>query len=312
MEGVLVAFIALVALLVVALALSRQRKRAAEMDLEDTSWLRTSAAPSQRDDVLRTAPVREFHVHGNEARVTFDVPLPDEEDRVLNELLVDEGVEVVREKKHTLPIDDVTEIVVFAGRDTVKEVGRTKLPSPGVLPPPIERELFNLTHVARDPFASQFETDHSVTVGTSMRVPEDELRPLRGELKVPLGIDRGLRARGIDPESISGADFLLALMELFGYKVVPQGEPGVYLASKDGVHTFIRTVSHRPGEHPELDEAVIRKFVVEFGTSGAQRGVLLSDKYAPFMAHDIEGKNPKLRFITRERAQAFIDSMALG
>ena len=101
--------------------------------------------------------------------MSFDVPLPDVEDQVLNELLVDEAVEVVREKRHTLPISDVTEIVVFAGRDDIREIGRTVLPSPGQLPPPMEREVFNLTHIARDPFASQFEVDHTVSYDTAIR-----------------------------------------------------------------------------------------------------------------------------------------------
>jgi hypothetical protein len=84
------------------------------------------------------------------------------------------------------------------------------------------------------------------------------------------------------------------------------------MASKANVDTFIRTVNHAPGEHPELDESVIRKFMVEFGTSGAARGMLISDKYGPFMTHDIESQDRRIRFVTRERAQAFIDSMAIG
>jgi hypothetical protein len=84
------------------------------------------------------------------------------------------------------------------------------------------------------------------------------------------------------------------------------------MARKGTVDTFIRTDIYRPGQHPELDEAVIRKFVVEFGMSGAARGLLISDKYGPFMTHDIEDKDKRIRFVTRERAQAFIDSMALG
>jgi hypothetical protein len=238
--------------------------------------------------------------------------MPDEDDPILNELLLDEAVEVVREKRHALPISDVTEIVVFAGRGDVKEVGRTRLPSPGELPPPIESDVFNLTHIAKDPFASQFEIDHSVSYETSIRVPADELGPIRDEVRVPMGLDRGLRARGVDPDVISGPEFILALLELFGYKVVSQGEPGVYTATKGTTDTFIRTEIYRPGEHPELDESVIRKFVVEFGTSGAARGMLISDKYGPFMAHDIEDKDRRIRFVTRERTQAFIDSMALG
>jgi hypothetical protein len=189
MEGVALGFLALIVIIVLGVALSRQRKRAAGMDLEDKSWLRT--APVDDETAVPTAPVRDFHVRGTEARVTFDVPLPDRDDHVLNDLLVDEAVEVVREKRHTLPIGDVTEIVVFAGRDEVKEVGRSRLPSPGELPPPIDRDVFNLTHIARDPFASQFEVDHTVRYDTAVQVPADELRPLLQELKVPQGLKVG-------------------------------------------------------------------------------------------------------------------------
>lgn len=310
METAGLILVALVVLAVIATSLLRQRKRAAEVDLDDKSWLR--AGSGEPEPGISTAPVKDFHVHGTEARVTFDVPMPEEDDPILNDLLVDEAVEVVREKRHTLPISDVTEIVVFAGREDVREVGRSKLPSPGELPPTIESAVFDLTHVARDPFASQFEVDHSISYETAVRVPADELGPLLGELKVPMGLDRGLRARGVDPDSISGPEFILALLELFGYKLTSQGEPDVYLARKGTVDTFIRTDIYRPGQHPELDETVVRKFVVEFGMSGAARGLLISDKYGPFMTHDIEDKDKRIRFVTRERAQAFIDSMALG
>lgn len=310
MEGVGLAFVALIVLAVIGVSLYRQRQRAAKVDLEDKSWLR--APTTEVGTTIRTAPVRDFHVHGHEARVSFDVPLPDVEDPVLNDLLVDEAVEVVREKRHTLPISDVTEIVVFAGRDDVREIGRTPLPSPGQLPPPMDSDVLSLTHIARDPFASQFEVDHSVRYDTAVRVPSDELGSLRDELRVPLGLDRGLRAQGVDPDIVSGAEFVLGLLELFGYKVTAQGEPDVHVATKDGISTFIRTESYRPGDHPELSEQIVRKFVAEFATSGADRGMLISDKYGPFITHDIESKDRRIRFITRERAQAFIDSMALG
>ena len=176
MEGVGLAFVALIVLVVIGFSLYRQRQRAANVDLEDKSWLRASTP--EVASTIRTAPVRDFHVHGHEARVSFDVPLPDVQDPVLNDLLVDEAVEVVREKRHTLPISDVTEIVVFAGRDDVQEIGRTPLPSPGQLPPPMDSDVLSLTHVARDPFASQFEVDHSVRYDTAVRVPSDELGPL--------------------------------------------------------------------------------------------------------------------------------------
>jgi len=62
----------------------------------------------------------------------------------------------------------------------------------------------------------------------------------------------------------------------------------------------------------EVEESVIRRFLADFATSGADRGMLLSEKYAPFSIHEIENRQPKVRFITRERIQRFIDGMALG
>jgi hypothetical protein len=38
---------------------------------------------------------------------------------------------------------------------------------------------------------------------------------------------------------------------------------------------------------------------------------LITDKYGPYMIYDKERRNPKLRFITRERLQPFVDSFAL-
>lgn len=261
------------------------------------------------------APVESFHVVGEEARVTFDVPLDDEEDEVLNDLLLGEGVEVVRQKRHTLPIDDVHEIVVFAGRDQVREVGRTKLPSPGELPPPTLDAGLSLAHVAKDPFAAPFDderSDHGVAYETRTDVPADELPPLREDLKIPKGLDRGLRALGTDPGQLNGPDFVIALLRMFGYNVTEQAYPGSYMAVKDGVSTYIATDGYEKGDYPELDDSVIRRFLADFGSSAADRGMLISDKYAPFSVHEIEANQPKVRFITRERVQRFIDSMSLG
>ncbi len=72
------------------------------------------------------------------------------------------------------------------------------------------------------------------------------------------------------------------------------------------------TDAYDRGDYPELDESIIRRFLVDFQSSGADRGILISDKYSPYKIHEIEGHQPKVRFITRERVQSFVDSMALG
>jgi hypothetical protein len=99
---------------------------------------------------------------------------------------------------------------------------------------------------------------------------------------------------------------------MFGYGVTEQAYDGSYMATKSGVSTYIETDTYKSGDYPELGEGVIRRFLANFGSSGADRGMLISDKYSPFMIHEIETNQPRVRFITRERVQRFIDSMALG
>ena len=260
------------------------------------------------------APLESFHIVGDEARVTFDVPLEEEDDEVLNEILVGEAIEVLRARRHSLPIDDVETVVVYAGREPVREIARQKLPQRGELPPPPVHAGITFTHIAHDPFSAHFDEESSAALSyaTSAPVPEDELRPLRDELRLPKGLDRGLRALGTDPENLNGPEFVLALLRMFGYSVTEQAYEGSYMAVKSGVSTFIVTDAYQAGGHPELDESVIRRFLAEFGSSGADRGMLISDRYGPFMIYEIEANQPKVRFVTRERVQRFIDSMAMG
>lgn len=298
--------------------LSRSRKRNAERIKNAASTAPAAGLSTAREVFDATsaqrAPIGSFHVEGEQAKVTFDVPLPEQDDDVLNDLLIAEAVEVVRERRHTLPIDDVTEIVVFAGQDEPQLVGKTKLPSTGELPPPDVTAGLSLSNVAHDPFAAPFEerSDHSVVYDTKSDVPPDELPPLREEIRLPKGLERGLRATGVDPAEMSGPEFVLSLLRMFGYSVTEQAQPHSYIAVKDGQSVYILTEAHDQGGHPELDESVIRRFLVDFQSSGADRGILISDKYSPYTIHEIEGHQPKVRFITRERVQSFVDSMALG
>ncbi|CAN5791251.1 hypothetical protein BH23ACT4_BH23ACT4_17170 [soil metagenome] len=268
-------------------------------------------ASGERSGVQR-APVSAFHVVGSEARVTFDVPLDDEDDEVLNEILLDEAMEVLRNKKHSLPIADVHHVVVFAGRGSQREVARAKLPSPGVLPPPPPVSLLHLGNVTSDPFKADSDFQPAATYETKSKIPTDELPPIGKELKIPKGLQRGLRAAGVDIDQASGSEIILGLLKLFGYQIEASPEPGVFNAIKDGETTLVVVEGYSPGDHPEIDEGRVRAFAGRFAMSGARRGVFVSEKYAPFMIYDIERNEPKLRFITRERLQEFIDSMAIS
>lgn len=311
-------FVAVVAIALVAWLLIRARRKG-KAALEEAPHTAAASGLGTTKDLFEPgathhAPVFSFHVHGEEAVVTFDVPLPDENDEVLNGILVDEAVEVVREKRHSLPIDGVTEVVAIAGRGNPREVGRTALPSPGELPPPLVEGGLTFAHIAHDPFAAPFEesTDHGILYETKSDVPADELGPLMEELTIPAGLERGLRATGTDPKDIDAPELILGLLRMFGYGVTEHSTANTYMALKDGASIYILTEPHVKGSHPELDEGVIQRFIAEYGSSGADRGMLITGKYSPFMIHEIEGRQPNLRFITRERLQSFIERMALG
>jgi len=314
-------FVVVVVLVAVGLLLfdmfRKRKQRMKEAERQSKTAAATGLAVSRdlfEAEIGHHAPVESFHVVGDEARVTFDVPLGDEDDEVLHDLLTSEAIEVVREKRHTLPIEDVHQIVVLAGRDKVREIARHRLPAPGELPPPVPDVGLSFTHIARDPFAAPFDegTDHGIAYETRADVPADELAPLTDELKLPKGLDRGLRALGTDPDRLNGPEFIIALLRMFGYGVTEQAYEGSYMAIKNGVSTYIATDAYEPGDYPELDESVIRRFLADFGSSAADRGLLITDKYGPFIMYEIETHQPKVRFITRERVQRFVDSMALG
>lgn len=254
--------------------------------------------------------VAEMHVAGVEAQVTFDVPMPDHGDTVLSELLVHEAVEVVREKRHSLPIDHVTEVVALAGG---RVVGRRKLETPGTLPPrSTAPSILSLGTIAADPLERQFE-DHIESVPqTAVETRGDDLASVSDEVHLPKAIDTGLRAQGIDPGAMTAAELVTGMLSLVGYQVSPGPVEGTFLATKGGQRTFIVHDAYKAGGHPEVEEGTIRKFMFEFQGSGADRGLLVSEKYAPFGIYDWEKRQPKVRFVTRERLQRMIDSLALG
>ena len=264
----------------------------------------------------RTRPrVLEFHVRGDEAHVSFDVPLAaDGAGSVLSELLVAEAVEVVREKQSSLPISEVQHVVAFAGRGgDPQEVGRVTLPERGALPEPQEiMPSAHIGHLGFDPIEKQFEQGREMSAPEIVSRPEsDDLGPLSAELRLPKALDFGLRAQGVDPETMSAGELVRGLLVSFGYSVRSEAD-GSYLASKAGSDTYIAEIPHEPGTHPELDESVAKTFLFEFLNSKTDRGMLVSDKFCPFAVYEMERKEPRVQFVTRERLQSFVDAASLS
>lgn len=269
-----------------------------------------AASAPKASDRLRPA-VAEFHVTDGAARVHFDVPLGDDDDQVLAELLGREAVEVVREKRHQLPIGDVTAVVALGRRaGEWVSVSTIRLETPGSLPPPMVSEMFPHARRTDDDLFERFADLPTQAPGVADRAKGEDLAPIASELRLPGSVSAGLRSQGIDPQSASAGDIVLGVMRVAGYQLTEVG-PGTHTGSRGGQRAFVRVVDHDEGSHPELDEQAIRQFVVDFGSSGADRGLLITEKYSPFEVYERERRDGRVRFITRERIQGFVDALAV-
>ena len=253
-----------------------------------------------------------MNISGTEAHVTFDVPLPEGDDTILSELLVGEAVEVLRERRHSVPITTIETVVAFAGRPMPSEVGRTTLPAAGELPDASEApSMLSLSAIAEDPLAAEIDWSSDAGGGAVVSAGDD-LGPIYSELRLPKAIETGLRTQGIDPATMSAAQLVTGTLSLIGYGVIEGPIDGTWYAEKGGSRTFIREVPHGSGDHPELEDEAISRFLFEFQSASADRGLLVTDKFGPFSVYEKERREPRVRFLTRERLQKVVDSMALG
>ncbi len=314
--GVALIFVAIV-LIAVGVMLGRRRNELAEQQgfqKKPTRGRASTVPPVLIPDVTHPRPkLTEMHVVGEEAQVSFDVPFPDDGDEILSDLLVQEAIEVVREKRHSLPLDMVRTVVVFAGRGSARiEVGRHDLDTPGALPPKMDMpSMLNLSPFARDPLEAMEHQDDVIPEVVS-RPALDELGPLADEIRLPKAVDMGLRAQGIDPTTMGAIELVNGVLRLFGYNVNPGPGFGMFIAEKGGSRTFIQGEAYRKGDYPEVEEQVIVRFMADFSLSGCERGMFVSERYGPFEVYDRERREPRVKFVTRERLQKMVDSLALS
>jgi hypothetical protein len=146
-------------------------------------------------------------------------------------------------------------------------------------------------------------------------VPEEGLGPAGADVVLPAQIESGLRLQGLDPVSITAGELVLGLLRLSGFTVssaTPVDGYETYVASNPTGRTYVCVEPLGDTDYPELDESIINHFMVDFQQSGFDRGLLVSDKFCPFLVYEKERREPRVRFITRERLQQFVDSVALA
>lgn len=258
--------------------------------------------------------VADFHVAGDTATVFYEVPLPDGDIQGhLRDLLVHDAARVVAEKSAAgLPIEQVTRVRAMGKRDgAYVEIGVLDLREPGVIPELAAPELIpHLWTTGYDPLAEIGEKDFEVTIATRARA-EESLEPFASELDFPGRVEASLRAMGIDPTSASLEDVTVGLLTMGGYAVTPVAGATQYLASKGDEQTLVEIRAHMPGEHPELSEKVVEQFAIAVAQRNPTRAMLITDMYGPYAIYERERRNPKARYITRERLQTFVDGFAL-
>ena len=261
-------------------------------------------------------PVADFHVKGETATVFYEVPLPaGEVHDHLRELMIHDAARVVSEKSAAgLPIDQVKRVRAMGLRDgEYDEIGVLDLREPGVIPDLAAPELVPHMPVAGyDPLAHIGEQEFEVP-GIATKKGEEGLEPFGAALVIPGRVEASLRASGIDPYSASLEDLTLGLLAMGGYAVTAlAGKSGAqYLATHGGEQTLVEILPHLAGEHPELSEQAVDEFAFIVAEQRPTRAMMVTDKFGPYLIYERERRNPKCRYITRERLQAFVDGFAM-
>jgi len=300
--GVLIVIVVLVA---AALFLRRRDGQVTQRSLAD-------AIPSSREIM----PSVDFKVEGSTAHVYFDTQIPaGGADDVLEALMNREARRVFDDKAGHLPVDQVKRVIAHGmrGGEPV-QVGEADLTTPAAMEAmdaPGKDDVKMASEVAadHDPLAHLHDMDFGR--GGGSRPAGDDLPPLAEELKIPQKLKDSLAGAGIVIDSMSLEQFIVGLLKTSGYSVGDRGD-GTARANRAGTTTLLQFVEHEPSSHPELSESAVDGFAMRFASSGADRGMLFSAKYCPYAIYDRERREPRVRFITRERLQHFVNSVAMG
>lgn len=257
--------------------------------------------------------VIEFTSSVSEANVVFDAPLPDGPvGDVLRNLMFGEALRVLHEKRRSgLPLDGVETVHVFGMRNGDRiDVGAVDVTDPQEVPDMRDVPLAHTT-AKGDPFRGLTQSEMDLAPKLKDRSGEDGITPLGEMLTFSERVEAGLRLQGIDPAIVSIGALARGLFQIGGYHIGDSGDSS-FVALKDGVSTYVAVVRHEEGGHPELQSSEMTTFAIDFQRSGSDRGLLVTDKYGPFDIYAREKRVNTVRYIPRERLQAFVDSFAFA
>lgn len=248
--------------------------------------------------------VTEFHIVGDEARVSFDVTLPEGgADELLKSNLMVEARSFIAHKKLTLPMETVTRVsLVVAG----EVVDTQDIWVPEHAPEGFAEDQTDL--VSGDPMGDRPDIQASDAEAPTV---SDDLWQLAADLDLPRSVDSGLREAGVDPVAADAPEIVRGVFVHKGYNIAEEGD-FAYVASKGGESMYVYGIPHEADAHPELNEDDIRAFCAAAVSARAKKAILVTAKYAPFSIYAREKANPDIRFISRERIQEFITQLTMS
>lgn len=257
----------------------------------------------------------DFKVEGTTANVFFDTKIPAEgADDVLAGLMGREAMKIFHEKADHLPLADVKHVAAHGRQGETSVLVTTEdVPRPAAMdhmdePGPVVKAS-QVEAGDEDPLAALHAMDFGR--GAGYRGGSDELPALADELQIPAKVVNEVAGPGGTIAGMSLEDLIAGLLRQSGYDVTLGGD-STGTARRAGSATFLQFVEHAPGGYPELGEDALDSFVMKFMSSGAERGMLFTPKFGPYAIYERERRNDKVRFMTRERLQAFVDSVAMG
>ena len=299
--ALLVLALALAGLIVVVVRLVRRVRRNRSEDPE-----------TEDPDPLTPLPrLEDLSVSGDLARVTFGVPMVGD-DPILAELLGYYGLEAVRRARRDLPLGDLEGVEVLVSyRGGVKKVTVIEFDEPGRLPENVPvPEIVKLSEALEDPLESDFQAPSRWTPPAGHDSGE-RLAPLGSFLRIPDKAASALRLQGVDPANMTAGELVRGILALRGYTVTAGSDDQTHHARKGSATILVREIPHAPRSHPELSEKDMQRFLAEMAGNRMAKGMLVTEKYGPFSVYHLERRDPRIRFVTRERLQKAVDALAL-
>ncbi len=271
-----------------------------------------TAADSEPDPLTPLPNIEDLSVSGDIVRVTFGIPVAGD-DPILAELLNYYALEAVRRARRELPLQDTEGVEVWVShRGRSRKVGTVSFEAPGRLPEDLPvPEIVKLSEVMDDPLDSDFKASSGSRVPAG-RDAGEKLAPLGSFLRVSSQAAAALRLQGVDPDRMTAGELVRGILALRGYTITAGPDPHTHHARKGAATVLVREVPHTPGSYPELSDADLHRFVMDNAKSPMAKGMLVTEKYGPFSVYQLERRDPRIRFVTRERLQKALDALALG